>query len=666
MVQDEKGNQTLYHFSVDSVGNYEQTHQQVYQGPDTSGTLLQEVITCYNGSSGSCDGQAITPPITEADTTTSYNGGSQAILKNSYDTSGNLVNTAAYSGTTLLEQTATTYNGNSEVLTSQTTDGSGNSVALATYGYDEYTNPNPPLTTTSNLPQHGSPGSIRGNQTSAHVSIDGSTTNLLTTTTAYYDTGMPLSTTTPSGFITSYGYDSTQTFATSTTLPTPSSGVGLSTSASYDIASGATLSTTGMNSGQTFTATVYDPLLRPTTITTPEGGQSTATYTPNQISAHTKMNSTQTTDQETFLDGYGRVKRVAVASSSGWYLTDSCYDATGLLQYQSTAYVSSSDNPSSNNCSSSTATQYTYDALGRPTAAAIPDGSSTALTYQSRAVKSTSSGVTRVTQYDLLGRISQVCEVSSNSLSGGGSPASCPGDITATGYATTYSYNLSGHSMAVAQGAQKRTFTTDAAGRITQTNEPEAGIANYTYVYYNTGLVVTRSRPKANQTSASVLTTTTTQYDALGRVTSITFSDGTPTRSFGYDAAGNGGTLPSQGSSKGQMTSYQTANSNGLLEARNFAYDIMGRTSETLDCLPGYCGSLPPVYRWYTYDLASNLSTEKYSTVTGGGSPATSTYTYNTAAQLTNLSGTQGSGSNGSKLLHRYGQHDDALRTQPH
>jgi hypothetical protein len=52
-------------------------------------------------------------------------------------------------------------------------------------------------------------------------------------------------------------------------------------------------------------------------------------------------------------------------------------------------------------------------------------------------------------------------------------------------------------------------------------------------------LVVTRKRPRANQTVATVLTTTTTQYDAVGRVLSISYDDGTPTKNFGYDVSAN-------------------------------------------------------------------------------------------------------------------------------
>ncbi len=648
---DEKGNLTVYSFTSDTAsGNYYETHRKVYQGSSSSGTPLQDRATCYNNASGTCDATPLTLPITEVDVTESFNGGSQSLAKNSYDSYGNLLNSAQYSGSTLLENSAFSYNANSETTSAKTTDVSGNIVSLAAYGYDETT-----PTATSGLPQHVAVSGTRGNQTSAHISIDGSSTNTLTTTTAYYDSGMPVSTTAPGGFTTSYGYDATQTFATSTTLPTPLSGVALSTSVAYDSSSGVPTSLTGMNSGQTFTAAKYDPLLRLTTLNTPEGGQINATYTPNQLSTITKMSSSLSTDQETFLDAYGRVKRVAVASSSGWYLTDSCYDATGLLQYKSTAYVSSSQNPSSYQCAAGTGDQYSYDALGRTSTANHADGSWETYIYGGRSTKvAQSSGVSRVTQYDLLGRISSVCELSSNpNMPGSGPPVDCGADQGPySGFLTTYLYALASHSTTVYQGSQARVFQTDAIGRTTHTSEPEAGATTYSYAYNGTGLQVVRTRPKANVASNSApnpipTTTTTYQYDKLNRLLSIAYSDGTPTKGFGYDEAGNNNNIPNMGSSKGQMTNAYV-NGASLLTWRDFGYDIMGRVCVSAAELPDWVGQpAHDVITRYGYDLASNLTTESY-----GQSPtstiASLTYSYNTAGQLTYVTGGQGSGNNGA------------------
>jgi hypothetical protein len=58
-VTDPQGNQTVIQFQ----GIYE-TERQVYQG-STSGTLLETVNTCYNGSASPCTGTAVALPITE-------------------------------------------------------------------------------------------------------------------------------------------------------------------------------------------------------------------------------------------------------------------------------------------------------------------------------------------------------------------------------------------------------------------------------------------------------------------------------------------------------------------------------------------------------------------------------------------------------------------------
>ena len=631
LITDEKNNQSLYHFSTDSLGNYEETHRQIYQGNDTNGTLLQEVVTCFNGSSGSCDGQAITPPITEADTATSYNGGSQAVLKSSYDTFGNLLNSAAYSGTTLLEQTATTYNGNSEVLSSKMTDGSGNTLALTTYGYDETT-----PTATSGLPQHGAAsGTLRGNQTSSNVSTDGTTTHMLTTTTAYYDTGMPVSTIAPGGFKTSYGYDSTQTFATSTTLPSPSSGVTLATSATYDAASGAMLTSTGMNSGQTTTATNYDARLRPTLVTYPVAptgtGTTTTTYTPNQVTVQSTVDASHSTKQVTGYDSYGRQSRTAIWNGSIYYITDTCYDATGAVQSVGAPYTSTTL-PSNQSCGSGDS--YTYDALGRVLSVSHGDGSSSAWTYTNRAAQQAdSTGVTRIQQSDLLGRLIGVCEISPNA----GSPSSCGMDVSGNGFVTSYSYDTAHLTTTVTQGVQTRKFTSDTAGRVISIQEPERGLTGYGYAYNATGLAVTRTRAKANQTNPSVTTQTVTQYDSVGRPVRVTYSDGTPTRNFYYDQSAPCCTLASMGSSIGQLTTFNNGS-----HSRSYAYDITGRPSQFVECLPDQC-SQPSDFVWrsFTYDNVGELLTDQYATVGGNASPATITYSYNLAGQLASVSGGQ-------------------------
>lgn len=617
-VADEKGNETDFNFISDTNGNTFETSRSVYQGPYTGQNPLEAKNTAYNSLTPSTQ---ITPPITQTSITDQYNGQKPVLIVTNYQsglpTSATIEDPS--NGNAALLASSTSYNAYGEVTSSQTTDPqNGNAVVTSvTYGYDE-TAP----TATSGLPQHNSGYGSAGNQTSAHISTGSGTLN---SSTAYYDTGTPVSTTAPGGFTTNYSYDSTQTFATQATLPTPSSGVSITTSASYDMNSGVQKSTSDPNNQQT--TVLYDNLLRATQVNMADGGQTTYTYTPTQLSTVTKMSATQSSDQETFLDGYGRTKRVAIANGAGWYLADYCYDAAGLLQYQSTPYYSSSQNPGSTACSSSTATQYSYDALGRKTQVNQPDGSSISLTYTARAVQSSdSNGVSRITQYDLLGRISAVCEISGNTLPGSGSPQPCVMDIGGNGYKTSYSYNLSTRTTTITQGVQTRIFQTDAAGRTTYVLEPESGATTYSYTYNSTGLVMTRNRPKANQLSAGVQTTTTSQFDSLGRLVSVNYSDGTPSRNYLYDA--NGGFAAPQSNLKGRL-SLAWASTSPNFTGTVFSYDAVGRIIGLSECFPWTCGT-PGNDRnlLYTYDLAGNLTSS-----TDGNNVMTS-YSFSPAGEV--------------------------------
>jgi YD repeat-containing protein len=203
--------------------------------------------------------------------------------------------------------------------------------------------------------------------------------------------------------------------------------------------------------------------------------------------------------------------------------------------------------------------------------------------YDGRATKWTdeAGNVTRITQVDGLGRPTKVCEVTSTGLTGSGSPASCGLDIGGTGYLTTYSY--SGATTTVTQGGQTRVFHTDWLGRPTSVQEPESGTTTYTYMKNSTGLIVTRTRPEANQTGSST-TTTTTQYDVLGRVVSISYSDGTPTRYYNYDTPAGWSNF-TQTNLKGRLSRMGAYYSSSGAES-TFSYDAVGRVIEEAECLP--------------------------------------------------------------------------------
>jgi YD repeat-containing protein len=134
-------------------------------------------------------------------------------------------------------------------------------------------------------------------------------------------------------------------------------------------------------------------------------------------------------------------------------------------------------------------------------------------------------------------------------------------------------------------------------------------------------LTVTRKRPQANQTNVSTLTTTTTQYDALGRVVNVSYNDSlTPTKQYLYDSS-SWAEASSQQYLKGRLSLAETSNTGTL-----YSYDAMGRVNNTWQCTPSGCGNAADdKHTAYTYDWAGNLTSEwdpAAGDITYGRSPA--------------------------------------------
>jgi YD repeat-containing protein len=412
-------------------------------------------------------------------------------------------------------------------------------------------------------------------------------------------------------------YDAaTHAFTTTATPPLPSSGVSLPSSATNDVNTSLPLTTTDPNN-QAVTYKSYDQLLRPTEIDYPDGGKMVASYTATQTGVYHYMTGSTHTNTQTNYDSYGRFNWVAVQNASGgYYWNNSCYDNDGNVQFAAYRFTSGTL------VCSGAGDSYTYDALGRVLTITHGDSSTVTYSYNGRAARVTDeNGVSRITQVDGLGRPTAVCEVSSSTLQGV-APAACGLDIGATGFLTTYAYSTdtgAGNALktVVTQGAQTRTFETDWLGRSTSVVQPEAGTTTYSYVYSSTaglGLTVTRVRPQANQTG-SATTTTTTQYDALGRVVSVGYSDGTPGRGFNYDVGCCW--TPTGTNLKGRLaaTGGGTGSTwNGSL----WSYDVMGRVVTIWSCGPASCGNSYKNNRWigFGYDWVGNV-TQKSDGVAG-------------------------------------------------
>jgi RHS repeat-associated protein len=401
--------------------------------------------------------------------------------------------------------------------------------------------------------------------------------------------------------------------------------VALPSSATYDPNSGLPLTSVDPNS-QTVTYKSYDPLLRPTEIDYPDGGKMIAGYTYDQTGVFHSMTASTQTNTQTNLDGFGRLNWVAVQNGPDeYYWNNYCYDGNGNVQFAAYRFQTGSIV-----CTGAGDT-YTYDALGRVLKITHADSSKITYSYNERATQVTDENlVSRIVQVDGMGRPTAVCEITGTALQGV-SPVNCNLDITGTGFLTTYAYSTdtsksNALKVAVTQGAQTRTFETDALGRTISVVEPESGTTTYSYAYSTTaglGLTVTRVRPQANQTG-SAQTTTTTQYDSLGRVVSVNYSDGTANRLFDYDNNCCGPQTPTN--IKGRL-SLTGGGGGATVNASVMSYDAMGRVINMWACGPatcdtGYQSSRPLSF---AYDWAGNLTQESDSysgTITYGRSIA--------------------------------------------
>ena len=646
------GNHKTYNFveasnqTSPTAAEYYETERALYEGA-VGGTAMLSRNTCYNGASSPCTTTIPLLPFAQIDTYETLNGLVTHGSTSKFNTYGMQTEADAYDfGTSsrgsLLRKEVWTYGYSipSVPTEDEVFDGAGDVIGNTVYAYDGTT-----PTASSGVPQHIAVTGPRGNLTGETVYASAGTSYALSAT--YEDTGSLLTSVTPNG-TTTLSYDSTFVYNTGVSLPTPSSGVSIGTGESYDTTNtGLPLTSTDPNS-QVTTVNTYDALLRPTKISYPDGGITENSYTATQASNYQYQNSSTYVDTETLLDGYGRLSRTALGNGQAtnpWYMQDSCYDANGNLSFQAYRYQGAS--LSASKVCSGAGDAYTFDVLGRVTHLQRASGETRNYTYTGRATTSVDeNGVTRISQIDGLGRPTIVCEISSNTLQGV-SPTSCGTDISGTGFTTTYTYAPATGTTTVAQGtAQTRTFQSDWLGRPTLVQEPERGQTTYSYAYNSTGLLVDRVRPEPNQTSSSTTTLTATQYDSLGRVLTITYSNSSPTKSYAYDAsAGADFTDLTQTNLKSRLSLAQIVGSTNLMTA--FSYDTMGRTTALDSCFPSTPCGTPANNRQqhYTYDLAGNMLT---STDSGG---VTSTYTYSAANELQTLTSSLNNSTNPPNIL---------------
>ncbi len=192
-------------------------------------------------------------------------------------------------------------------------------------------------------------------------------------------------------------------------------------------------------------------------------------------------------------------------------------------------------------------------------------------------------------------------------------------DPSGLNYQTSYSYDVLDDLTTVSQGVQTRSFVYDSLKRLTSATNPESGTAGYSYD--NNGNLLTRTDARG--------IVTTLAYDALNRSTSKTYSDGTPSIAYFYDAQAMPAGAPTfdRGYSTGRLVAVTYGGSAGDY----VGFDALGRG------LRKYQQTDSVNYLVEASYSVGFMTSETYPSVPGAGDRRTVTYTPDAAARLASL-----------------------------
>lgn len=682
---DPAGNQTFYNFT----GEY-QTEAQYYQGSAT-GTPLKTVSTSYSGN-----------PITKTDVYTSLGKSASNRVTTTYDpTNQNVTSVLAY-GFGASSPTSTTYifYGQSWNGTSCTVYPTGTYIAdTPCYIHTENSAGVDVAKTQITYSDTGHPTS-----TTRWTSASSSLTN-----TATYNTNGTVNTAKDAnGTLYTYSYNGTgacnsllQTSVTITGSGLPSGG--LTTSTEWDCNGGVVTKSKDANGQPTTTnytqSSLADPLYRPLSVIDAANFTTDFSYTPTTFETAMNFNGTiSTTDGLATIDGLGRTIFGQQRQSQGSSTFDSIQTSYGWISASNGACTTQSpfstlscttqtmpySGTAGQSAPSGTAVKTSqYDAIGRVVSETQGTATSTSYhaTYQyiqndvlQTVGPSGGQQFQKQLEYDGLGRLTSVCEVTSVSGSG-----TCGQANAASGFLTTYTYDALGHLLTVTQdaqpgalsGTQTRMYNYDMLGRMTSETNAESGTTTYFWdaapqVCWNNQGWSTPGDLGAKKTNSGNYTCNA--YDGLHRLTGgLTVPSG-PCFGFSYDAgtppSGSGITVSN---TAGHLIEAYTNNDcNGTVNAVTdewFGYSVRGEITDMYTKTPNSNGyyhlaknywangavsqmsglpGLPTIY--YGGSTGSALDGEgrpTQVTASSGTGPVTCKsppcVSYNTAGQVTNV-----------------------------
>jgi RHS repeat-associated protein len=457
-----------------------------------------------------------------------------------------------------------------------------NIVAQGSIGYDEGSYP---LLTYGSVTSWSDPATnLRGNPTTVSKWLD-TTNSYLQMHVQYDQLGNVRNAWDAKGNLSQISYSSSYAYAyptqTISAVPDPSGVYGSNTSlvasSVYDFSTGLVTSTTDAN-GKTTTFEYNDVLDRLTRVNLPDGGATTHLYVDAHqcgafVETKTLLDSSpeRWTDSWQFFDGLGRAylaESLENQDPSNPYLrVDTQYDSTGRAYRISSPYRTTGCTSTVN--PSGRWTETTFDALSRPAQVkTTADNAVVTTSYSGNTVTvSDQAGKTRRSITDALGRLTRVDEPDANGNLG---------DAATPVQATRYLYDALGNLRKVDQGGQFRYFMYDSLGRLIRAKNPEQDAGSIASNLTDSVTGNTQwSIAYAYDDNGNLVTridarniTTNYGYDALNRNIYATYSDGTPASYRYYDGATNG---------RGRLYWDQSV---GVFANVYLAYDDVGRPTQ--------------------------------------------------------------------------------------
>jgi RHS repeat-associated protein len=527
------------------------------------------------------------------------------------------------------------------------------------------------VTGTSGTPQHTTPPGSRGNVLSINLYTQGTT--YLTQSTTYYDTGNAQTATDVNGATTTFNYsDSTATcgnsFPTSVSEP-----LSLLKSMTWKCTGGVQLTAVDENN-QTITSTWNDPdFWRPASVTDPLTNATSFAYSTSNPAWATQsltFNGNQSiAETGNGFDGLGRqivLNHQQAPGATSYDQVTQSYDSNGRPWKTSVPCITTG----AWTCPT-TAVTTTYDTLNRPLLTTDSGGGTASYSYSQNdvlvAVGPAPTGENtkrRQLEYDALGRLTSVCEITSATGSG-----TCGQHAAQTGFWTKYTYDAPGNLTGVTQNAQStgsqqtRSYTYDLLSRLTSETNPESGTTTYIYdtmgasscnsAYTSNGDLIRKA--DANGTNACYY------YDSLHRVTDAATAGPTANgcKRFRYDnTTGVLGSRPSGVSVANALSRLAEVETDtcawpitqsSIITDEWFSYTVRGEVSDLYESAPhsgGYYhtaatywanGALNLLTAPGGYSAAYNLDGEGrvYSTAPSVG--ALNSTIYNAASQPTQV-----------------------------